>query len=84
MAVNWDDVRYVEGLVACLDDVCERRGLPLASHGSADPKVMQFFFDLAELYDVYDKAQAHGDRDQRAAAWTAVEQRIRQFQAARQ
>jgi len=80
MAVNWDDVREVEGIVAWLDDLCAEHKLPLPSHGSADPDVMQFHFDLAELFDVYSKARGHGDDDQQRAAWQAVEQHIAQFQ----
>ena len=79
MAVNWNDVRLVEGLVACLDDLCEKRKLPRPGRGSCDPEVMQFHFDLAELFDVWDKAQAYGHPDQRKAAWQAVEDHIRQF-----
>ena len=79
MAVNWNDVAYLDGLVACLDELCDERGLPRASRGSCDPNVMQFFFDLAEVYDTWSKADGYGDRDQARAAWQEVEACIQAF-----
>ena len=80
MAVNWNDVAYLEGLVCCLDELCKERQLPRPSYGSCDPEVMQFYFDLAEVYDTWTKAEAYGDRDQGRAAWAEVEACLRAFQ----